>query len=205
MQKLLRYITTALITLIAVFTASAQAMTVTYTALGVPNINSSFKSYMDYGRITDYSSPQYKWLQRWCWVDYDGFVRCNGETELGITSDYYCVAMGSYYGREIGTKYKITTDTGNVFYVVLCDQKADCNTNSTHQYGTDNNDVIEFIVNTHSSIDSDTGEYCKLPLYNSDNNNALLLWDIQQAGSANVYMPLNGKVASVERIAFVEE
>lgn len=201
MRKLLRYITAAVIMLTAVFTASAQAMTVTYTQLGVPPIDSSFKSYEDYGCITSKSSPQYRYLNDWCWVDYDGFVRCDAETDLGITSDYYAVAMGSYYGTGIGTKYRITTDTGRVFYAVLCDQKANCNTNGTNQYGTDNNDVLEFIVNTY--VPDEENE--KLQLYNSTNTDAILDGYIQQAGSANVYMPLNGKIVSVERIAFVEE
>lgn len=199
-KKFKRFITlaTMLSTLLAC-TVSASALTVTYIPMNVPNINSSFKSYMDYGCITSQSSPQYKWLQRWCWVDYDGFIRCDGESEFGI-SDYYCVAMGSYYGREIGTKYRITTDTGNVFYVVLCDQKADCNTNSTYQYGTDNNDVIEFIVNTYSSIDPDTGKYRKQALYNSEYST--LVNNVQSAGSANVYMPLNGSIESIEKLNF---
>ncbi len=76
-------------------------------------------------------------------------MRCNGERDLGITDDYYMVALGSYYGTGIGTKYKITTDTGNVFYAVLCDQKADCDTDGTHRYSY-NNDVVEFIVDTRS-------------------------------------------------------
>ena len=105
-------------------------------------------------------------------------MRCNGEQDLGITDDYYMVALGSYYGTGIGTKYKIITDTGNVFYTVLCDQKADCDTDSTHRYSY-NNDVVEFIVDTRS-----------------------LNKTVKLFGSANVYMPLNGKIASVERIAF---
>lgn len=181
MFKLLRYITAAVIMLTAVFTASAQAMTVTYTQLGVPPIDSSFKTYMDYRCITDTSSPQYAYLKRWGWSDWDGFMRCDAETDLGITGDYYMIAMGSYYGTGIGTKYRITTDTGNVFYGVLVDCKADCDTDYTHRYSY-NNDVIEFIVDT-TRLDK----------------------TVKLFGSANVYMPLNGKVASVERIAFVEE
>lgn len=203
-MKRLKYIIAAVVALGVTLGAVANAMTVTYTALGVPEINSSFKSYMDYGCITSKSSPQYKYLNDWCWVDYDGFVRCDGENDLGITSDYYAVAMGSYYGTKIGTKYRVATDTGNVFYCVLVDCKANCDTNGTNQYGTDNNDVLEFIVNTYSSIRSD-GTYCKLPLHNSDNFNAFLRREIQSAGSANVYMPLNGRVTSVEKISFIWE
>lgn len=202
MRKLLRYITTAFIMLTAVFTASAQAMTVTYTQLGVPPINSSFKSYEDYGCITSKSSPQYKYLSDWCWVDYDGFVRCDAETDLGITSDYYAVAMGSYYGTEIGTKYRVTTDTGNVFYCVLVDCKDNSDTNCTNQYGTDNYDIFEFIVNTYQYKINENGRENKQYLYNSEN--VLINTMVSQFGSANVYMPLNGKIVSVEKITFSE-
>jgi hypothetical protein len=200
-MKITKYIIAAIVALGVTLGAAANAMTVTYTALGVPNINSSFKSYMDYGCITSKSSPQYKYLTDWCWVDYDGFVRCDGENDLGVTSDYYAVAMGSYYGTEIGTKYRVATDTGNVFYCVLVDCKANCNTNGTNQYGTDNNDILEFIVNTYVPTEKNG----KLQLHNSTNPDAILDGYVQQAGSANVYMPLNGRIASVEKISFVWE
>ena len=87
-------------------------------------------------------SDQYKYIDRWGWSDYDGFMRCDGERDLGITDDYYLIAMGSHYGTEIGSKYRITTDTGNIFYGCLADQKDDSDTNSTHQWSY-NDDVIE--------------------------------------------------------------
>lgn len=102
-------------------TASASATE--YIDISTPNIDSSFKTYMDYRTITSQSSDQYKYIDRWGWSDYDGFMRCDGERDLGIESDYYLIAMGSYYGSEIGSKYRITTDTGNVFYGCLADQK----------------------------------------------------------------------------------
>ncbi len=161
--------------------SAAGAMYVTYTSLGVPDMNSSFKTYMDYRCITDVSSPQYKYIQDWGWSDSNGFMRAKGETDLGVPDDYYMIAMGSRYGTGIGTKYRITTNTGNVFYAVLCDQKSDYDTDSTHTFGR-NNDIVEFIVDTRQ-----------------------LNRDVKVMGSANVYMPLNGKIVSVERIDFVEE
>lgn len=154
-------------------------ITVTYNSMGVPNINSSFKTYMDYRTITDRTSPQYDFVRTWGWTDGEGFLRANGERDLGISDDYYMIALGSYYGTEIGTKYKITTDAGNVFYGVLCDQKDDSHTNSTHQYAY-NNDIIEFVVDTRC-----------------------LRNDVRKMGSANVYMPLNGSITSIERIDFI--
>ena len=133
---------------------------------------------MDYRCITNKNSAQYKFIKAWGWSDSNGFMRANGERDLGIKDDYYLIALGSYYGTTIGTKYKITTDTGNVFYGVLADCKDDSHTNNTHQYSY-NNDVVEFIVDTKK-----------------------LNKTVKVMGSANVYMPLNGRIASIERINF---
>ena len=158
---------------------TTSTITITYTSLGVPAVKSFFKTYMDYRTITNKLSPQYNFIQTFGWCDNNGFMRADGEKDLGITDDYYMIALGSYYGTEIGTKYKITTDTGNVFYGILCDQKDDAHTNPTHQYAS-NNDVVEFIVDTRKLI----------PI-------------VKRMGSANVYMPLNGNIAKVERMDFV--
>lgn len=156
-------------------------LTVTYTDLGVPtNVNTSFKTYMDYRTVTNTASKQYHYIKNWGWSDGEGFMRADGERDLGITDDYYLIALGSYYGTTIGTKYKITTSTGNVFYGVLADCKSDAHTNSTRQYAS-NRDVVEFIV--------DTRKLNKL---------------VKRMGSANVYPPLNGTIAKIERIDFVE-
>lgn len=154
-------------------------LTVRYTSLGVPNINSSFKTWMSYRAVTNKRSPQYKFIHTYGWVDSEGFMRCTGERDLGIEQDYYLVALGSYYGTNIGTKYRITLDTGNVFYGVLADCKADKHTNSTNQYAR-NKDIVEFLVDAKS-----------------------LNKNVKRMGSANVYMPLNGSVVKVERIDFV--
>lgn len=155
------------------------AMDTEYVSLGVPtNINTSFKTYMDYKAVTNTSSPQYKLINTYGWCDSEGFMRANGERDLGISDDYYMIALGSYYGTKIGTKYKITTNTGNVFYGILADCKDDKHTNSTNQYAK-NNDVVEFIVDTKK-----------------------LNRDVKRMGSANVYMPLNGSISKIERIDF---
>lgn len=176
MKNKIKYLIMATLLIIG---TTVQAKTVTYTNMGVPNINSSFKTWMDYRAITNRGSNQYKFIQRWGWSDYDGFMRCDGESDLGIEDNYYLIALGSYYGTEIGTKYRITTSTGKVFYGVLADCKANRHTNGTHQYAYNNNDVVEFIVDAR-----------KL-------NNR-----VKQMGNANVYMPLNGSIAKIEKINF---
>lgn len=170
----------AAITMIA--TTSVNAMTVQYTELGVPNINSSWKTWMDYRAITNKASAQYKLIHNWGWHDHQGFMRVDGERDLGINDDYYMIALGSYYGSTMGTKYRITTDTGNVFYGILSDAKAYPEVNSTNQYGLRNKDIIECLVYT--------------PMLNRE----VKLW-----GTANVYMPLNGSITKIERIDFITE
>lgn len=178
MKKILVLLTTILL----LITTPVHALTTSYTPLGVPQgIDTSFKTFMDYRAITNKSSAQYKYVKQWGWRDEQGFMRADAEHDLGITEDYYLIALGSYYGTEIGTKYRITTDTGNVFYGVLADQKADIHTNSTNQYAA-NKDVVEFLVDTR-----------------------YLNKMVRRMGSANVYMPLNGKIAEIERIDFIEE
>ena len=153
---------------------------VEYTSLGVPNINSSFKTWMSYKAVTDKTSPQYKLINTYGRVDNEGFMRYSSEKELGIDQDYYMIALGSYYGTTIGTKYRITLVTGEVFYGVLADCKADRDTNKTNQYAG-NNDVVEFIVDTKK-----------------------LNSKVRYHGNANVYAPLRGSVAKIERIDFIE-
>lgn len=181
MKKIISIIT---ILLCFNFGVSASALDVTYINMRVPNINSSFKTYMPYTAITMKSSPQYKLVNNiygdWIYTDNNGFLRAYGERDFGINDDYYVIALGSYYGTTITTKYRITTNTGNVFYGILGDLKANSDTNSTHQYCPGNNDVVEFVVN-------------------SKKLNSL----IKQHGSANVYMPLNGSIAKIEKMNFV--
>lgn len=181
MKKIISIIT---ILLCFNFAVSASALDVTYTNMGVPNINSSFKTYMPYTAITMKSSPQYKLVNNiygdWVYTDENGFLRAYGERDFGINDDYYVIALGSYYGTNITTKYRITTNTGNIFYGILGDLKANCDTNSTHQYCPGNKDVVEFVVN-------------------SKKLNPL----IKQYGSANVYMPLNGSIVKIEKMDFV--
>ena len=110
--------------------------------MDVPSGDTSFKAYMDYRTIADTDTPQYE-LQQHCWTDCDGFRR---------QTDDYVIALGSYYGTEIGDRFEITLDTGTKFTAILGDQKANRDTDPNHQYTpvSDENmkNVIEFIVDT---------------------------------------------------------
>ena len=133
MKKIIRLIT--IILTATLLGSTANAMTVTYTPLSVPSINSSWKTWMPYTAVTNRASAQYKLRVNWGWTDNQGFRRVNGERDLGIVDDYYMVALGNYYGTTMGTKYRFTTDMGNVFYGILSDAKGYPEVNSTKQYG----------------------------------------------------------------------
>ena len=96
----------------------------------------SFKSYESYKSITNTSSPQYA-LQQEAYT---------GDYGIRMVDGRYCVAMGSYWATEIGTKMDVTLETGEVIPVILGDNKQDIHTDSTHKYGSTNHDVLEFIV-----------------------------------------------------------
>lgn len=150
-----------------------------YTSMEVPNIDSSFKTWMSYKAVTSVSSQQYKYINEYGWVDENGFMRSCADD--GVEQDYYLIALGSYYGTEIGAKYRITLDTGNVFYGVLADCKDDRHTEETNRYIVENGNVVEFLVDVST-----------------------LNKTVKVTGSANYYEPLKGKVAKIEIINFFE-
>ena len=82
-----------------------------------------FKTYMSYKMISDTSSKQYK-LQQQAYTDENGFS----------VGDAYCIALGSAYGTEIGTKYRIVLDTGIEFIGILADCKDDKHTDDSNRY-----------------------------------------------------------------------
>lgn len=180
MKKHIKTLAATVLLTFGMSVGASAALEAQYTSLGVPTgVNTSFKTWMSYKKVTNRSSDQYKVIQAYGWSDENGFMRASGERDLGINDDYYLIALGSYYGTTMGTKYRITTDTGNVFYGMLADAKADRHTNRTNQYAS-HKDVVEFLVDTR-----------------------YLRKDVKRAGSANVYMPLNGRIAKIERIDFV--
>lgn len=118
----------------------------TYTYMDIPEGDTSFFTYMDGSKVTNRASAQFKFLSD-CYVDENGLYRHNGD---------YVVAMGSYYSTQIGQRFRVTLENGNVFTVALGDCKADIHTDALHQYrpaGYGCKNVIEFIVNTPSLSD----------------------------------------------------
>lgn len=95
------------------------------------------KTYMDYKTVTAKGSPQYALLNGKDAKTKDGFRMVDG---------YYCIALGSFYGSEIGTKYYVDLSNGVRLKCILGDQKANRHTDENHQFAVKNKDVVEFIV-----------------------------------------------------------
>lgn len=101
--------------------------------------NNSFKSYMDANKIEDTTSQQFQLLSQYELSDIGVYV----------VDGRYCIAMGSYYTKEIGTKIDLVMENGSVVECILADCKADCDTDSTNRQNP-NGSIAEFIVDTKS-------------------------------------------------------
>lgn len=144
---------------------SAVTHVTTMKSFALPaDTNGECKTYAYYTAVTAKSSPQYKLLRSsGCYTD--------EETGIRMVDGFYCVALGSFYGKTIGTKYRITLRDGKKLKkinVILCDQKADRHTNSTHQYAMRNKDVVEFYVEKAKIPRGIRGDYGTLEKFSGD-------------------------------------
>lgn len=123
--------------------------------MGLPKVSGKTKTYAYYTAVTAKSTPQYKLLNSdECYTD--------EKTGIRMIDDCYCIALGSYYGSTIGTKYKITLSSGNSFNAILCDQKANRHTDENHQYAVKNKDIVEFYVEKRKIPKNIRGDYGRL-------------------------------------------
>lgn len=119
-----------------------------------PPANLSNKTWMPqfdqslYSYSLNRNSAQYK-LNQTCTTDAEGF-RKKGAS--------YLVALGSFYGSEIGAQYQITFQqkdgSTKTISAVLGDQKANKDTDSKHQYHNKDGSVVEFIMGDRKSSNS---------------------------------------------------
>lgn len=107
-----------------------------YKTFEVPE-NSGFKSFMSYKCITSKSSDQYKLQYNKAYTGTYGIRQVNGR---------YCVAIGSYFTSEIGTKFDLVLKNGTIIPCVLADQKANTDTDSMNVVTRHNGCVSEFVV-----------------------------------------------------------
>lgn len=112
-----------------------------YVDLDVP-LNKPFKSYMDAKFITSEGSAQYQ-LKYSYTLDNTGIYMVDGR---------YACALGSFYTTDIGTKFDIIMNSGEIIPCILADCKADEHTDSLGQYTLGNGSIVEFVVNEPTLI-----------------------------------------------------
>lgn len=134
--------------------------------------NSEYKPYEDYWMITDITSKSYQFLN-------SSDVRINSEGYMMYQNEYYCVALGHYFGT-IGDRFLITLDSGFQFKAIIGDMKSRLHTDATG-YAHQNGHIVEFIIDSNH------------PYMQNIN--------IKYHGLINVADPkFNGKIINIERI-----
>lgn len=139
-------------------------------SLPLPDVNTEFKTYMDYRKITDTASVQYD-LQQKAYTDSLGIRRIGKDV---------CVALGTAYAAAPGERFQITLETGNTFTAVAGDIKADIHTDESNSYvelWNGYGDIIEFIVDT-DKLDS----------------------GVKRMGSIGEYEKYSGNVTSIKKL-----
>lgn len=99
-----------------------------------------FKSYMGVGTLNKNSKQGKIVFNSNSYTNEDG-LRIYRENGV----DYYCVALGSYYGN-VGDKFWVETDKGNKYRVIKADEKADKHTDPTNRFTIANGCIMEWIV-----------------------------------------------------------
>ena len=129
------------------------------TVKDVPT-NTSFKTWMGYKAITNTSSKQYE-LQQKCTTDANG---------LRVYDGRYCIALGTYYTKDIGTYVDVTLIDGTVLPCILGDVKSDKHTDSANRQMVANGNVVEFIVDSDvlQSSAKSTGNISSIPGFAGD-------------------------------------
>lgn len=113
----------------------------------IPPGNTNWYALEPYTSIDNEHSSQYA-LQQMCTTGISTGIRLYEDSEGEV---YYCAALGSAYGRDIGDAWEVTLDNGESFRIIYADYKDDGKTeffghpcrNAREQPCTN---VIEFIV-----------------------------------------------------------
>ncbi len=137
---------------------------------------SSTKTYEDYRLLNMPASAQYQYIHNHCTVD--------DETGLLVDEDGFVgVAMGHYFG-EIGSRYYVVLDTGNVIPVVKVDAKAAIHVPNGIS-ATPESSVIEFVLHTEKAQEYFGQGPTGLASFGNFNNNEYL----------------EGKIISIEKVS----
>lgn len=98
-----------------------------------------FKSYTDYRSLAP--NPEYPTWQ----LQMEAYTDENGLRKIG---EYYLCAIGTGWGLSVKDKATVYLSTGEQFNIIMCDTKADKDTDSdTHTYTVRDKSVVEFYVN----------------------------------------------------------
>ena len=112
---------------------------IVYNELELPEeADGKFKTYMDYRKITDKTSKQWK-LQEQAWTEERGFRKIG---------EHFLVAVGTFYADEVGKELFIEFEDGQKIKAIVGDIKQDKHTDSTNRYVPINGNIVEFIVDT---------------------------------------------------------
>lgn len=122
--------------------------------------------YMDYKKLKNQTANQY-WLQQECATN-DLGIRVY---ELNDIS-YFCAALGSAYGQDIGDTWRVTLNNGTSFAIILADCKGnDAGNKFGHEtINYDKQDclnVIEFVVDPDEMPENvkDAGTFSRLDIF----------------------------------------
>lgn len=151
----------------------------TSKTMKLPKVSGACKTYAYYTAVTDKTSAAYAVLNSGTYkgVTYETYT--DEETGIRMVDGCYCAALGTYYGTEKGTKYRVTLKSGETFKIILCDTKSNRHTDKKHQYAKKNKDVVEFYVDKDKIPDEVNGNY-------------------------NVLEQFNGAIASIEKITEID-
>lgn len=109
----------------------------------VPNgdgvCNSAKYTYMPYTAVTSKNSDQYKLLN-------GADAHTDETTGIRMIKDRYCIAVGTFYAKKIGTKLNVVMANGETLKCILGDVKSDRHTDETHRYQAVDGSVIEMVV-----------------------------------------------------------
>ena len=103
----------------------------------LPDVSGGKKTYMDYMKISRKGSMQLLLQETRAYTDSQGFRKVD---------EYYLVAMGTYYVKEIGDTFEVSFADGQTIKVMAGDVKADCHTDINNQYHLSDGSIIEFII-----------------------------------------------------------
>lgn len=114
-----------------------EAEYIRYNELELPEeADGKFKTYMDYRKITDKNSKQWK-LQEQAWTEGRGFRKIG---------EHFLVAVGTFYADEVGKELLIEFEDGQQIKAIVGDIKQDRHTDPTNRYVPINGNIVEFMV-----------------------------------------------------------